>query len=168
MKKVIKLTICALAFSLAGCAALGGPALQPGDPAAAVTAKMGRPTAVYALADGGRQLEFATGPFGQFTYMARLGADGRLQSFEQVLTGEKFAAIKVGSANKEDVLRTIGHPAETSTLPRQQLEVWSYRYKESGVWDSMMHVHFDRAGIVRLMQNGPDPERDRERGRFFR
>lgn len=163
MKKMIKLTISVLAFNLAGCAALSGPPLRPGDPAAAVTARMGRPTAEYRL-DGGQLLEFATGPFGQFTYMARIGADGKLASFEQVLTGEKFATIQIGSATKDDVLRTIGHPAETSTLPRQQLEVWSYRYKEAGVWDSLMHVHFDHAGIVRMMQNGPDPER--EPGRF--
>lgn len=163
MKKMIKLTISMLALSLAGCAALGGPPLQPGDPAAAVTAKMGQPTAVHRL-DGGQLLEFTTGPFGQFTYMARIGADGKLASFEQVLTGEKFATIQIGIATKEDVLRTIGHPAETSTLPRQQLEVWTYRYKEAGVWNSLMHVHFDRAGIVRMMQNGPDPER--EPGRF--
>jgi hypothetical protein len=25
-----------------------------------------------------------------------------------------------------------------------------------------MHVHFDRTGIVRVMQNGPDPMRQRE------
>jgi hypothetical protein len=36
-------------------------------------------------------------------------------------------------------------------------EVWSYRYRESGVWNSMMHVHFDQAGVVRQMLNGPDP-----------
>jgi hypothetical protein len=27
----------------------------------------------------------------------------------------------------------------------------------------MMHVHFDDAGIVRLMQNGPDPMYDDRR-----
>jgi len=54
-------------------------------------------------------------------------------------------------------LRTIGHPAETSYLPLRDLEVWSYRYKEAGVWNSIMHVHFDRNGIVRMMLNGPDP-----------
>jgi hypothetical protein len=65
------------------------------------------------------------------------------------------------------VLHTLGRPAETSYLSRQKLEVWSYRYKESGVWNSMMHVHFDDDGIVRMMQNGPDMERE-ERRSFFR
>ncbi|MDB5909684.1 MAG: hypothetical protein JWP34_3798, partial [Massilia sp.] len=73
--------------------------------------------------------------------------------------------IKVGSATHEDVLHTIGHPAEKSYLPLRDFEVWSYRYKESGVWNSMMHVHFDRNGIVRMMQNGPDPMYEEKR--FF-
>jgi hypothetical protein len=30
-----------------------------------------------------------------------------------------------------------------------------------------MHVHFDRAGIVREMMAGPDPEKEERRG-FFR
>jgi hypothetical protein len=30
----------------------------------------------------------------------------------------------------------------------------------------MMHVHFDEAGVVRLMQNGPDPMYEEKR-RFF-
>ena len=29
----------------------------------------------------------------------------------------------------------------------------------------MMHVHFDRKGVVRLMQNGPDPMYEEKR--FF-
>jgi hypothetical protein len=100
---------------------------------------------------------------GQFTWMAHIGPDGRLVKYEQVLTGEKFATIKIDKATKDDVLRTIGRPTETSYLPLRDYEVWSYRYKESGVWNSMMHVHFDRAGVVRLMQNGPDPMYERRR-----
>ncbi|WP_317204619.1 outer membrane protein assembly factor BamE [Janthinobacterium sp.] len=155
-----------LALGLSGCAGLGGPPPALGEPRAALEAQKGRPTAIYP--DGADTLlEYATGPYGQLTYMARIGPDGLLKSYEQVLTSEKYATIKVGVATKQDVLRAIGHPAETSFLPRQQLEVWSYRYKESGVWDSMMHVHFDQAGIVRMLMNGPDPMKEEHRG-FFR
>ena len=46
-------------------------------------------------------------------------------------------------------------------------EVWSYRYKEAGVWNSLMHVHFDGQGVVRHMLNGPDPMYEpRDRGRW--
>jgi hypothetical protein len=150
---------------LAGCGTVFRHFPDTGDTAAQVTGKMGQPAAVYPE-DGGQQLEYLTGPMGQYTYMAHMGPDGRLVSFEQVLTGEKFATIKIDHATKADVLRTIGHPAETSTLPLRDFEVWSYRYKESGVWNSMMHVMFDRNGVVRMMQNGPDPmfeRRDNDR-----
>jgi hypothetical protein len=95
--------------------------------------------------------------------MAKFGPDRRLQSYQQVLTGEKFATLKIDRATKADVLRTIGRPAERSRVALHNYEVWSYRYKENGVWNSMMHVHFDEQGIVRLMQNGPDPMYDEKR-----
>lgn len=146
-----------LALALGACA---GPLFReapvPGEPVAAVTAKLGQPTAVYPAADG-QVLEYATGPMGQFTWMARIGPDGRLLSYEQVLTGEKFATIKIDQATKADVLRTIGRPAERSRVALHDYEVWSYRYKEAGVWNSLMHVHFDQNGVVRQMLNAPDP-----------
>ncbi|MES2153337.1 MAG: hypothetical protein V4508_26445 [Pseudomonadota bacterium] len=138
---------------LAACAA---ELPRPGDTADAVTARFGHPSATYP--DGaGQELEFATGPMGQSTWMAHIGADGRLVNLEQVLTGPKFATIRVDLADKAAVLRTLGRPSERSRVALGDYEVWSYRYKENGVWNSMMHVHFDHAGIVRLMLNGPDP-----------
>jgi hypothetical protein len=150
---------------LAGCAAFGPPP-QPGEPEQSIVTRLGQPTHRY---DEGQDhlLEYTTGPWGQQTYMARIGPSGKLISYEQVLTTQKFATIKVGTARKEDVLRTVGAPSETSYLSLSDLEVWSYPYKESGVWDSMMHIHFDKAGIVRRMENGPDPKRDPDRHRRF-
>jgi hypothetical protein len=155
MNRSIMLTIVLALALCTGCAGLSGPPPAPGEPLAAVTAKKGRPTNTYR--DGEATiLEYATGPYGQVTYMARIGADGLLQSWQQVLNDQTFATVKPGVATKTDVLHTLGRPAETSYLPLSKLEVWSYRYKQSGVWDSMMHVHFDQGGIVRMMQNGPD------------
>jgi outer membrane protein assembly factor BamE (lipoprotein component of BamABCDE complex) len=156
------LTSVVLALSIAGC--VSAPPL-PGESQQQVVARLGQPSAVYRVPDA-TMLEYATGPFGQFTYMARLGPDSRLTSYEQVLTDAKFATVKVGVTNKEDVLHTFGRPAETSYLSRQKLEVWTYRYKQSDVWDAMMHVHFDGQGIVRMMMSGPDEYK--ERRSFFR
>lgn len=164
MRKLSLMTIFSLA--LGGCAVLGGPPPAPGEHVEGVKAKLGQPTAIYS-AGTETMLEYRTGPFGQYTYMARIGQDGTLQSYEQVLTDEKFAAIRIGSDNQQAVLRTVGQPAERSYLSLRDLYVWSYRYKQSGVWDSMMHVHFDRNGIVREMMAGPDPDREEKRG-FFR
>ncbi len=148
------------AIMLCGCAAPGFARFQAGEPEEAVLSRLGRPTTVFDDRAGGRILEYMTGPFGQTTYFARIGADGRLISYEQVLTMQKFAELKPGAATKADVLRTIGTPSETVFLPLSQLEVWSYPYKENSVSDAMMHVHFDRAGIVQRMMNGPDMRRD--------
>ena len=162
MRIVAKFTSVAIAFALAGCAGLMRTAPAVGDPLAVVTAKFGQPTAIYPAASG-QVLEYATGPFGQATWMARMGPDARLASFEQVLTGEKFATLTIGAATKTEVLHTLGRPAERSYLSLSDMEVWSYRYKESGVWNSMMHVHFDRGGTLRMMQNGPDPMYEEKR-----
>jgi hypothetical protein len=159
-----------LTTSLASCLVLtacGALRTMPsaGDPVATVVTKFGQPTATFTDSNG-QVLEYATGPMGQQTYMAHFGPDGRLAAFEQVLTGQKFATIKIGKATQEEVLRTIGHPAERTYLSLPDLAVWSYRYKENDVWNSMMHVHFSRDGVVRMMQNGPDPMYEEKR--FFR
>ena len=81
MNKMIRMASLCAALALAGCA---GPIFKEtplvGDPLAAVTTKLGQPTAVYPLPDGGQHLEYATAPFGQFTWMARMSPDGRLVS----------------------------------------------------------------------------------------
>ncbi|MFC7296906.1 outer membrane protein assembly factor BamE domain-containing protein [Herminiimonas aquatilis] len=153
-----------LLLMLSACAALMPPPINVGEPEASVVAKLGRPTARIPDSNG-YLLEYSRNPWGQAIDMARFDDDGRLISYEQVLTMEKFATIKPGVSTKTEVLRTIGHPSETSYLPRLQLEVWTYPYKESGVWNSMMHVHFNNNGTVNKMENGPDLRFDRD-GKF--
>jgi hypothetical protein len=155
----------ALALSLGACAPFIRIAPPLGAPLAEVQAKLGQPRAVYRLPDGSQVLEYAGQPMGQFQHMATIGADGRLVSYEQVLTSENFAKVKIGQWTKDDILHTYGHPAETSHVAFHNYEVWSYRYKEAGVWNSMMHVHFDERGTVQQMINGPDPMYD-DRFRF--
>jgi hypothetical protein len=151
----------ALLAMLGACAIFTPVKLVPGETEAEVVAKLGRPSA--RIPDGSQHLlEYSRNPWGQEIYMARFGADNRLISYEQVLTVEKFATIKPGVATKADVLRTVGHPSETMYLSRQQLEVWTYPYKEYGVWNSEMNIHFDNAGIVRKMENGQDLRFDRD------
>jgi hypothetical protein len=160
----VALCIALLATFLVGCAGMGSRAVTLGESESQVIGKLGNPSHVHQ--DGtSRLLEYKTGPWGQRTYMARIAQDGKLLSYEQVLTNEKFAGIAVGSATKEDVLRQVGSPSETSYLSLKNLEVWSYPYKESDTWNSVMHVHFDERGIVHSLQSGPDLRFDRD-GRF--
>lgn len=159
MKPFARVLIFTIPMLLGACSVLMPAQVNIGESESEVVATRGQPTHRYQ--DGqDHLLEYTSGPWGQKTFMARIGPDGKVVSFEQVLTSEKFASIKIGEATKTDVLHTVGAPSETSYLPLSELEVWSYPYKESGVWDSMMHIHFDRAGIVRKMLNGPDPRYD--------
>ena len=159
MRRAFRAIFAIFFATIGACANLAAPPVPVGAKESEVVAKLGQPSHRYQDADG-HLLEYAHGPWGQTTYMARIDADGRLVSYEQVLKTEKFASIEVGHATKKDILHTIGAPSETTFLSLPQLEVWSYPYKENGVWDSMMHVHFDKDGIVRKMMNGPDPRFD--------
>jgi outer membrane protein assembly factor BamE (lipoprotein component of BamABCDE complex) len=151
------LTAAALLLALAGCASWSrGPQVTVGETAAAVQARLGRPAAVYALPDG-QEYEYSNVPFGQATWMVKFDPTGHVRSFEQVLRAEKFATIRIGEARQKDILETFGKPAEVSRVFLHHYLVWSYRYKENDVWNSMMHVHFDEDGVVRMVQNGPDP-----------
>jgi hypothetical protein len=149
-----------MTLALAACAPMVRQAPPVGAPLADVTAKFGQPSAVYPEPGGGQVLEYRGQPMGQFQHMAHIGPDGRLVAFEQALTSENFARVQVDRSTKNDILRMFGRPAEVSRVGFHDYEVWSYRYKEAGVWNSMMHVHFDERGVVRQMLNGPDPMYD--------
>ena len=78
---------------------------------------------------------------------------------------DSFRPVQLGVSTQADLLRLYGPPDEATYLQLRDLNVWSYRYKESGVWDSMMHIMMDRQGVVREMMSGPDREKE-ERRRF--
>jgi hypothetical protein len=163
MKNLAFTTIFTAALAgLAACAGLQPPA--PGASTAAVEASLGQPTAIY-RSGGDTILEYAKGPAGQFTWMARMGPDDKLKSFEQVLTAEKLATIQLRKDTKETVLHTFGRPAERLHFVSVDGDVWAYRYKEQLAWNSMMYVEFDRKGVVQALVNGPDPDYEERRGR---
>lgn len=153
--KRLTLLILSLLLMLSGCASIFTTP-TPGTSVQEVIALKGQPDAEYQ--DGNtRLLEWSVGPWAQYAYMARIGPDDRLISYEQVLTREKFGTIQINRFTKNDVLKTVGHPTETDFLPLIDREVWAYRYKEEGIWNSMMYIYFDNQGIVRRMENGLDP-----------
>ncbi|MGC5806133.1 hypothetical protein [Ralstonia pseudosolanacearum] len=149
----------------AGCAVLApvpaGEALI-GQPASVVEARFGKPPEQYPRAGGGTRWLYPTQPYGQFTYAADFDASGRLVSFRQILTTLDFAQIRVGTSTQQDVLRMFGKPEETAYFRLMDRQVWSYRFKQEGVWPSLMHFYFDRDGIVRLTQVSPDPMYDHD------
>jgi hypothetical protein len=153
-------TIIALAFGLAlsGCASFRSTPV--GATLDQVTARYGKPDAVYPDPDGGQMLEYRGQPMGQFQHMAKMSADGHLVSYEQVLTTQNFARIQVAQWNKDDVLRKFGRPAEISRDRKTGFEVWSYRYKQDGIWPAFMNVYLNGRGEVARTDNSPDPVLD--------
>ena len=147
-----------LAFALSGCSTFRQP--TAGTPLADVTNRLGKPTAVYADPDGSQWLEYRGQPMGQFQHMAHVGADGRLISYEQVLTSPNFARVKVNDWTRDQVLRNFGRPAEDARDHATGYEVWSYRYKQDKVWNSFMNIYFNARGVVRRVENTPDPVLD--------
>lgn len=149
----------ALALSLSACSTFHRTP-TPGTSLADVTARLGKPDAIYPDPKGGQVLEYRGQPMGQFQHMARFNADGRLVSYDQVLTDANFAKIEPGRWMQADVLRNFGRPAETSRARASGFEVWSYRYKQDGIWNSFMNVYFNGRGEVHHTDVTPDPVLD--------
>jgi hypothetical protein len=161
MKYLAKNLIFSGVLGLSGCATIFGPAPAPGDTVAQVEAKRGQPSAIYQ--DGNdKLLAYSPGYWGQYSYMARIGPDGRLKSYEQVWTNAKFASIKPNVSTQDDVLRIVGQPTAIEHYARSPFIAWNYGYKEAGVWNSMMTVYIDNNGIVRGLENGPDLRYERK------
>jgi hypothetical protein len=111
-------------LALAGCAS-NPRDVPPGASMEQLTERAGPPTARYER-NGEQRLEYATGPFGKFTWMVDLDANGKVKSVEQVLTDASFNQIKPHQ-NAEDVRWALGRPSEVGST-WQGTTMWSYRY----------------------------------------
>lgn len=87
--------------------------------------RIGEPTSRYERA-GQKRLEYASGPYGKFTWMVDLDDQGRVKSVEQVLTDAQFALVRPGES-AADLLWSLGRPSERGRAMYQQ-RIWAYRY----------------------------------------
>lgn len=147
----------ALAVALGGCAGVLAPTFPAGSTVGQILQQRGAPTGEWPLPDGGRQLEYATGPFGNTTWMYQLDAEGRLRSSEQVLTEASFGRIKAGMTGDE-VRRQIGRPSTTFQVARPPQVVWAYRYDAPFCQWFLVGVGADK--VVMDTSFGPDPQCD--------
>lgn len=132
---------------LAGCAF---PAKEaPGTPQAEVIARLGPPTAVFALPSGQRLL-YSELPAGFAAYNLDFDATGRLVRNEQVLTQARFENIPTGVWTRADVQRTFGPPLRVERVARFEGDIWTYRFRQNSD-PRLAHVHLDRQGIVRMV-----------------
>lgn len=153
---------------LCGCASI--TTAPPGSPLAQVEAQFGRHNYSCPLADGGRRVIWSGQPFRQFSWGTDVDAQGRVGEITQLLTDRNFSKLAQGDWTDEQVLCEFGPPAEVAGvgLPSVRQVVWSYRYQQSGVWNSLMHVYMGADGKrVTRFHPGPDPMYDPDRFPFF-
>lgn len=142
---------------LAGCAT--PMVLAPGTPEAEVIGRFGRPAEVYPLdtPPQARRLAYPIGSLNQQTWMVDVDAQGRVLRVTEVISAEHFGRIRIDRDDMTAVRREFGPPYEIRLYRLSGLTAWNYPYLENGVWNSEMSVYFDRSGIVRRLESGPDP-----------
>jgi SmpA / OmlA family len=133
-----KSTIAMAVLLLVGCA----PSVQPGASMGDVESRMGKPVDVVKAPDGDTVWQYPKGPYGQFTYMARFGADQRVKSFTQALTLDNFYKIQNGMT-KDEIRLMFGRPGEVYTYRNLNQEAWFYRFQAPVAQARIYGVYFD-------------------------
>ncbi len=137
---------------LAACLALGGCTVpewqKPGTSQDEIERSMGRPTSVQPLEGGGTRLVYSRQPAGREVYHMDFDAQRRLLRVEQVLTPERFLALRNGEDTRDSVRRLFGPPALIEQVYSFHGDIWTYRILDNGT-RRQAHVHIDPAGVVR-------------------
>lgn len=133
--------------------------IPPGTAMAEVQGRYGAPTVECPLPDGTRRAVWSTAPMGQYAWATTITADGRVGQVEQILTDAAFEQVRSGTWDRQRLQCTFGPPAEVSVvgLPSSRHLIWSYRYRQAGAWNSLMHVYLSKDGLVTRVHPGPDP-----------
>jgi len=148
------------AMLMAGCASYNGAGLVPGKSTAAeVETVMGRPADRVTKPDGGAVLYYPRGPEARDTFAASIGADGKLQAIDQILTDANIAKIVPGSTTAAQVRDLIGPSVVHSSLPRIGRDVWEYKIGDE-VHPFLLYVQLSSDGIVREVVRTRDPHYD--------
>ncbi|HEY9572461.1 MAG TPA: hypothetical protein VIR76_05000 [Pusillimonas sp.] len=153
---------------LAACANMANT--PPGTPLAQVEAQFGRPNFSCPAENGGQRLIWSQQPNGQYAWGTNVDSAGNTDRIQPVLTDEHFQLLASGVWTPERVRCEFGPPAEISAvgLPSSRQIVWSYRYRQASVWNSLMYVYFGKDGEkVTRFHPGPDPRYERDSMWFF-
>lgn len=153
--RLLLMPVVLLVALLAGCAT-PGPSLVGAD-RATVQSKIGPPPDRFALPGGGERWMYPWGGLQQRVDVVDFDSSGRVAQVRQVRTGENFARVRVDVDTQADIRREFGPPRTVVPYPRVGLVGWSFPYLENDIWRSEMVIYFDAQGIVRKIENGPDP-----------
>src|SRR5439155_24276771 len=118
-------------------------------PAQQVQAQVGAPETIRKNADGSEVWEYPRGPLGRQTYMVTLGSDRVVREVRQVLSDETISKLHVGMS-RDEVRRLLGRPRDIGFSDLNDEEIWSWRYRESGVSNMDLYAQFDRpTGVLK-------------------
>jgi hypothetical protein len=145
----------AAALLLAACAGpFGAVNVAPGTPREEVLARMGQPTRVVPLPNGGQRLQYSLQPAGQYAWMVDLDAAGRVTRTAQALNERDFNRIVPGDWTRADVEREFGPPARIEAVASWNGPVMTYRWKDVQGADMFYWVYLDPQGVVRRAHPG--------------
>jgi hypothetical protein len=143
------LALC-LSAVLAGCASFDGRGLQAGAAVADVERVMGAAAERRQVANE-TWYYYPRQPFGRKTFVARMGADGRLIAIEQRLTDENVAKVV---------------PNVATQFPRMQRDIWTWHMRhfgDPGIPVSL-NVQLSPDGVVREVYILDESEEDWRNG----
>jgi hypothetical protein len=133
------------ALWLAGCANLD--TIAPGTPAADIAASRGKPYRIWPETGGAASWEYPLGPRGSYTYMVRVGVDGRITRVDQVLGWPFFNQLKPGM-NAREIEHVLGRPYSRTHMPLLNEDVLAWRWIET-VWPRCFYAYMSPEGTLR-------------------
>ena len=145
---------------LAGCAAMGGRVLIPGQSTVSdVEAKWGPAAEKHTHPDGETVYYYPQLPWGHVTYAARIGPDERLIAIEQRLTEENIAKVVRGRSSASEVRDLLGPPYEPMRFARMERDIWTYPMLTAGYpTPKWFLVQLSLDGVVRETYLIDDPQ----------
>lgn len=146
------------ALWLTGCANLD--TIPPGTLAADIAASRGKPHRIWPETGGAASWEYPLGPRGSYTYMVRVGADGRITGVDQVLAWPFFDRLQQGMKTDE-VEHVLGRPYSRTHMLLLNEDVLAWRWVET-VWARCFYAYMSPAGA--LLRTGVRDEEVGEHG----
>jgi hypothetical protein len=142
---------------LAGCA--NYQSVKPGMSTAEAIQKLGKPSTTCTRDDGTQRLIWTLQPYGQYAWGTNTTKDGKVVEMQQLLTDAHFQVLATGKWTDKQLACEFGEPANKYGIAKGNEIVWAYRYKQEGVWASMMYVYMGAQGnLVNRFHPGPDPD----------
>jgi len=128
----------------------GGAGVQndtAGVSAATLQARLGQPSGVYPLPNGGQRLQYSQMPAGSQVWNYDFDNAGRLVNQDQALRYANFNLIVLGQTRQEEIMRNFGRPMRVVRVARFDGPIWDYKFNDINN-PRIISIHIDPAGVV--------------------